>query len=176
MEINSKYMKITKVLYKEGWLYINKIAKPKFGDLIESEGEIGILYSEDDRFIYLNQGDDKFFKLKDKCFVVVAQSSNLNIPDLPYIEQEEDEWSHSKFKYSDDDIFAAIHMAQSASNFPTEDDCLISRNFLEQYFRVLNEKEIEIEMDRTFEVNMITSDEWQPVKYTKAEKTFLKVK
>ena len=54
--------------------------------------------------------------------------------------------AQSKGRYSEEDIEAAIHNAQSASNLHTEDDVLISRKFLEQYFKSLNQPPLEIEI------------------------------
>ena len=85
--------------------------------------------------------------------------------------------AQSKGRYSEEDIEAAIHNAQSASNLHTEDDVLISRKFLEQYFKSLNQPPLEIEIEMYNESEYIKNSPTAFYKtYERDGKTYLKRK
>lgn len=206
-------MKITRIDYNGGYLWVDNTAThaDKGSWVIEMHNPIVKSVCKVTGRHLLKQGG-----YNDK--LIVAQT-NLSIGNVPYVEFEQNvevslinsykkvvgeqlnhhelkliKWlaAQSKGRYSDDDIEAAIHNAQSASNLHTEDDVLISRKFLEQYFKSLNQPPIEIEiqtkqvcgdmsclrMSLNGEDSTCCGDSiiTVPVTYTRDGKTYLKVK
>jgi len=78
-------MKLTKIAYQEGWLYVDKKATIQVGDCM--------LYCRDEPNYWTE------VRVKDEVPVVpkwwckiVAQSPNLSLPNIPYIEEVEEKY------------------------------------------------------------------------------------
>jgi hypothetical protein len=109
-------MKLTKIPYQEGWLYVDKEADYELNELITSNA-FGSQVVVNSRAKSVKHG----FNIQP--YKIVAQSPNLNLPNIPYIEDVEEKpeynWAKGcyeqiepKDSYSEADVRAAIQMAR----------------------------------------------------------------
>lgn len=205
-------MKLISIDYQGGQIWVDK--EIITGCTFHIDGRIEKCLKIEQNRVYISENE--FYHLftirgmeilsEQLCMRVVAQSINLSLPNIPYVEIEEDieklaiEFANnnkSKFNnwYGAHDGFLAGYKAVSAKKYTEEDlrEAFEAGRQCELFNRAPNEDEyikslqskvvsIEIEMKKTYreifdgEQTIHTHEGWKPVTYQRDGKTFLKVK
>ena len=165
-------MKLTRIDYSGGYVWvINKRVRPSTKDFTFWAGLLFYPLSA----IY------------DDSLKVVAQSTNLSIPNVPYVEFEEEKpeynWAKGCYEqvepktYSEDDLRRAIEMARERIKHPDYDYVYEDAN---EIILSLNQPPLDIEIETTRARFPKGDDGWEdiysPVTYMRDGKTYLKVK
>jgi len=184
-------MKLRPIKYQEGWLYVDSTRVALIG---EQYYYLGIVFKR-------TQDNVNDFHTKN-CYPIVAQSPNLSIHNMPYIEEAEDvdvvanrcfeemknlnpkgglnKAAQSKGGYSEADVRKAIEKAHKLGSKGWEH----SEKNVDEIIQSLNQpKEIEIEMQPITDWNNYSiigkaathKEKLVSVIYQKDGKTFLKV-
>jgi hypothetical protein len=86
-------MKLTEIKYKNGWLYVDITYIPK---CLNEKGRLFYNTNKDSRYgEVFEQTEGDFYTWSDTdrfeaCKLVVAQSPELSLPNIPYIEVKDD--------------------------------------------------------------------------------------